>query len=118
MLRYEVIGSKTGPDGEGDHLKWFVSNSGRVVIEPRMWMVCWAVKYRKKPLPDHFEVHWEVKPLFKDVFQAPQPEDPAKESVVTLAQGLKNGPHTLRLIPMGDQSVAVKAFRVYRPPLR
>lgn len=118
VLRYEVIGSKTGPDGEGDHLTRFVSNSGRVVIEPRMWMVCWAVKYRKKPLPDDFEVRWEVKPLFNDVYRAPQADDPAKESAVTLAQGLTNGKHTLRLIPNDDGPIAVKMFRVYRPPLR
>ncbi|NQT11927.1 MAG: SGNH/GDSL hydrolase family protein [Planctomycetes bacterium] len=118
ILRYEVIGSETGPDGQGDHLTRFVSNSGRVVIEPRMWMVCWAVKYRKKPLPDDFEVCWEVKPLFKDVYQAPETEDPTKESAVTLAQGLTNGKHTLRLVPNDDGPLAVKMFRVYRPPLR
>jgi len=117
ILRYEVIGSTTGPDGQGDHLKRFVSNSGRVVIEPRMWMVCWAVKYRKKPLPEDFEVTWEVKPLFKDVYEAPEVEDPTKESAVTLAQGLTNSKHTLRLIPNDDGPLAIKAFRVYRPPL-
>ena len=117
LLRYEVIGSKTGPDGQGDHLERFVSNSGRVVIEPRMWMVCWAVKYRKKPLPDDFEVTWEVKPLFKDVYETPKMEDPTKESAVTLAQGLTNGRHTLRLVPNDDGPLAIKAFRAYRPPL-
>jgi hypothetical protein len=118
VLRYEVIGSETGPDGQGDHLTRFVSNSGRVVIEPRMWMVCWAVKYRKKPLPDDFEVRWEVKPLFKDVYQASEADDPTKPSAVALAQGLANGKHTLRLIPNDDGPVAVKMFRIYRPPLR
>ena len=118
VLRYEVTGSKTGPDGQGDHLKRFVSRSGRVVIEPRMWMVCWALNYREKPLPDDFEVTWEVKPLFKDVYQTPEKDDPTKESSVTLAQGLTNGKHTLRLVPNNDGPIAVKAFRVYRPPLR
>ena len=117
ILRYEVIGSKTGPDGQGDHLRRFVSNSGRVVIEPRMWMVCWAVNYRKKPLPDDFEVTWEVKPLFRDVYEAPEVEHSAKEAAVTLAQGLTNGTHTLRLVPNDDGPLAIKAFRVYRPPL-
>ncbi len=118
VLRYEVIGSKTGPDGQGDHLKRFVSNSGRVVIEPRMWMVCWAVKYRKKPLPVDFQVTWEVKPLFRDVYEPPEGQDPTKVSAVTLAQGLTNGKHTLRLMPSDDGPLAIKAFRVYRPPLR
>jgi len=118
VLRYEVIGSKTGPDGQGDHLRRFVSNSGRVVIEPRMWMVCWAVNYRKKPLPEDFEVTWEVKPLFNDVYKAPDSQGPTKESTITLAQGLTNGKHTLKMIPNSDGALAIKAFRIYRPPLR
>jgi len=118
VLRYEVIGSKTGRDGQGDHLKRFVSDSGRVVIEPRMWMVSWALKYRKKPLPEDFEVTWEVKPLFNDAYKAPESLGPSKESTVTLAQGLANGKHTLRLVPDDDGPLAIKAFRVYRPPLR
>ena len=118
LLRYEVIGSQTGPDGQGDHLKRFVSKSGRVVIEPRMWMVCWAVKYRKRPLPENFEVTWEVKPLFKDLYEPPKLVEPAKESAVTLVQGVSNARHTLRLIPNGNGPVVIKAFRVYCPPLR
>jgi len=118
VLRYEVIGAKTGPDGQGDHLKKFVSNSGRVVIQPRKWMVCWAVKYRKKPLPENFEVTWEVKPLFKDVYRAPKTEDATREYATTLVQGLSNGPHVLKLVPNGDGALPIKALRVYRPPLR
>jgi len=118
VLRYEVTGSKTGPDGKGDHRKKFVSNSGRVVIEPRRWMVCWAVKYRKKPLPKDYEVSWEVRLLGMDVYRAPKTEDPAKEYAATLAQGLTNARHTLRIIPNGDGAVPIEAIRVYRPPLR
>jgi hypothetical protein len=118
LLRYEVIGSKTGPDGQGDHLKRVVSNSGRVVIGPRMWMVCWALKYRKKPLPEDFEVTWEVKPLFNDVYKAPESRDAIGDPVITLAQGLTNDRHTLRLIPDSNDPLPIKAFRVYRPPLR
>jgi hypothetical protein len=75
------------------------------------------VKYRKKPLPDDFEVTWEVKPLFQDAYEAPEVEDPTKESAVTLAQGMTNGKHTLRLIPNDNGPLAIKAFRIYRPPL-
>ena len=117
VLRYEAIGSTTGPDGVGDHLKRFVLNSGRVVIEPRRWMVCWAVKYRKKPLPEDFEVTWETKLLGTDVYRAPRAEDPAREYGTVLAQGLANGKHTLRIVPNGDGPVPLRAVRVYRPPL-
>lgn len=117
VLRYEVIGSKTGPDGTGDHIQPFVSNSGRVVIEPRMWMVCHSLRYKKQPLPEGYEVTWEVKPLFTDAYQAPKTEDPAKEYATTLVQGTANARHTLRLVPNGDGPVPVAAFRVYRPTL-
>ncbi len=118
VLKYEVIGSETGPDGRGDQNERFVSNSGRVVIEPGRWMVCRALDYREKPLPENYEVTWEVAPLFVDTYHAPGTEDPAQEYATTLAQGLTNGEHTVELIPSGDGPVPVAAFRVYRPPLR
>lgn len=117
LLKYEVIGSETGPDGQGDHTERFVSNSGRVVIEPGMWMVCHALSYREKPMPEDYEVTWEVAPLFVDTYQALRADDPAQEYTKTLAQGLSNADHTVELIPNGDAPVPVAAFRVYRPPL-
>jgi hypothetical protein len=118
ILKYEVIGSATGPDGQGDHRERFVSNSGRVVIEAGRWMVCHALSYREKPLPEDYEVTWEVKPLFVDTYQAPKTDDPATEYATTLAQGLNNAEHTVELVPNGDGPVPVQALRVYRPPLR
>ena len=38
-LRFEVYGSRTGPDGGGVSNERFVSRSGRVVIEPDDWGV-------------------------------------------------------------------------------
>ena len=117
VLKYQVIGSVTGPDGQGDQNERFVSNSGRVVIEPGRWMVCHALTYREKPLPDDYEVTWEVKPLFVDVYQPPETADPAREYATTLAQGLSNAQHTLQLVPNGEGPVPVAAFRIYRPPV-
>jgi hypothetical protein len=117
-LLYEVIGSETGPDGKGDQTKKFVSNSGRVVIDPGMWMICHTLRYRKITLPKDYEVTWEVKPLFVDVYTAPKTNDAAKEYATTLAQGLTNATHTLRIVPNGDGPVPLEAIRVYRPPLR
>lgn len=117
VLTYEVIGSKTGPDGKGDQNKKFVSNSGRVVIDSGMWSVCGALSYRKKELPKNYEVKWEVKPLFVDVYSAPTVTDPTKENTVTLAQGLSNTQHTLKLVPNGDGPLSIKLLRIYQPPL-
>ncbi|NLO04994.1 MAG: SGNH/GDSL hydrolase family protein [candidate division WS1 bacterium] len=118
ILRYEVIGSVTGPDGEGNHKERFVSNSGRVVIPANQWMVNWSLNYRDVPLPEDYEVTWRVLPLFTDVYQAPVTDDPAREYATTLAQGLSNAQHTLTLVPNGDGAVPIASFRVYRPPLR
>jgi len=116
-LRYEVIGSKTGPDGVGDHKERFVSNSGRVIIPANMWMVNWSLRYRDETLPEDYEVTWETKPLFTDVYEAPVTEDASLEYTTMLAQGLENAEHTVTLIPNGDGALPIAAFRVYRPPL-
>ncbi|MGC9316929.1 MAG: SGNH/GDSL hydrolase family protein [Armatimonadota bacterium] len=118
VLRYEVIGSETGPDGVGEHRERFVSDSGRVVIEPNMWMVNWSLRYRETTLPEDYQVTWQVKPLFVDTYEAPVTDDPARDYATTLAQGLSNAEHTVTLAPAGDGPVPVAAFRVYRPPLR
>lgn len=117
VLRYEISGSQTGPDGTGDHRQRFVSNSGRVVIEPRMWMVNWSLRYRKQSLPDDYKVTWETRPLFVDVWESPTVADAAKEYPTMLVQGVKNGTHRVRLTPTSNGELPVKAFRVYRPPL-
>lgn len=117
VLRYEVTGSVTGPDGVGDHKERFVSNSGRVIIPANQWMVNWSLRYRDVPLPEGYEVTWRVLPLFTDVYQAPVTEDPAREYATTLAQGLSNAQHTVTLVPNGDGALPMAAFRVYRPPL-
>ncbi|MDF1862666.1 MAG: hypothetical protein P1U87_20785 [Verrucomicrobiales bacterium] len=117
ILRYEVTGSKTGPDGIGDHKEKFVSKSGRVVIDPGMWMVNWSLRYRNETLPPDYLVTWETKPLFVDTWISPEGQDPTRESTrtVTLAQGLGNGPHTLTLFPVKGKEVPVEKFRIYRP---
>ncbi|NOX99940.1 MAG: SGNH/GDSL hydrolase family protein [Verrucomicrobia bacterium] len=118
ILRYEISGSKTGLDGSGDHKKRFVSKSGRVVIEPKMWMVNWSLRYSKKSLPTDYEVTWETKPLFVDAWKALTVTDSSKEYSTVLAQGMTNGEHTLTLTPQAKKKLPIKAFRIYRPPLK
>ena len=81
-------------------------------------MICTALRYRKKPLPEDFQVTWDVKPLFVDTYRPPEVEDPAREYATMLVQGLANGRHTVRIVPAGDGPVPIRALRVYRPPLR
>lgn len=117
ILRYEISGSKTGPDGQGEHRERFVSNSRRVIIEPRMWMVNWSLRYREQALPDDYVVTWETLPLFVDTWKAKPSPDPAREFPVVLAQGMNNGVHTITLRPESDGELPVRGFRVFRPPL-
>ena len=118
ILKFSLSGSVTGPDGEGDASQRFVSNSGRVVIEPGDWSVINALAYSKKPVPEGYVITWETRPLFEDVYQPPATPDKSREYATTLAQGLSNGPHVLELIPNGDGAVPIKGFKVYKPPLQ
>jgi hypothetical protein len=113
-LKFSLTGSKTGPDGEGVSSERFVSTSGRVVIEPGDWWVKKIRQITKAPVPAGFEITWKAVPLFADQFAPSRGEDASRESIVTVAQGLPNGKHTLELLgpaPIG-------AIRVYRPPMK
>jgi len=113
-VKFEVAGSKTGPDGAGVSTQKFVSNSGRVVIEPGDWWVKNTYQIVKKELKAGFKVTWQVKPMFVDAYEPPKAEDASRESVTTLAQGLPNGKHTLEI----DGPAPIQAIRVYKPPLK
>jgi len=117
QFKFEVIGSKTGPDGAGVYNGKFVSNSGRIVIEPNDWYLKETCQFVKKQLPENFQTKWQVVPLFVDKYLPPKIDDPSKEYVTTLAQGLSNSTHKLQLIAEAGKPVPIKAIRVYRPPL-
>jgi hypothetical protein len=114
---FAVTGSQTGPDGEGASTAPFVSKSKRVVIEPGDWWVENSRKYSGKAMPVGFEVHWKVVSLCADRYQAPAAVAPDRETTVTLAQGIENGPHLLRLVSLDGKPVPLAAIRVYRPRL-
>jgi hypothetical protein len=116
--RFEVTGSRTGPDGEGESTGRFVSKSGRVVIEPGEWGFKRAYDLRHQLTPVGFEVRWQVLPMFAGVYRAPRISDPSKEYAITLALGLANGKHTLELIARDKTNPPLRAIRVYRPPVK
>ena len=107
-LRFEVTGSRTGPDGGGVSTERFVSKSGRVVIEPEDWSFARSFALKHQPTPPGFEVTWSVEPMFVDVY---------RDQVTTLALGLAGAKHKLELIAHGPNPPAIRAIRVYRPPL-
>lgn len=115
---FEVIGLKTGPDGRGRSNEPFVSNSGRVVIDPNDWHLKRTCEYAKKPVPENFEIKWKVVPLFADRYDPPRIDDPTREYAATLIQGISNTRHTLELIVEPGVTAPIRAVRVYRPPLK
>ena len=117
---YRAIGSVTGEDGEGSKDEKFVSKSGRVVIEggDNWRRVPWSLKYRKKQMPETFRVTWKVYPMFVEELRFPAAANPASARVVTLVQGLSNGKHLLRLVPVKAAELELVGFRVYRPARR
>ncbi len=108
---FEVTGSVTGPDGGGASDASFTSKSGRVKIEPGAWFHPEGAK-----VPAGYEIKWSVLPMGVDSYQAPRAEDETREHPTTLAQGIPNEKHTLELTADGD--AAIRAVRVYRPPVR
>ncbi len=115
QFTFTLSGSKTGMDGAGRSDQKFVSNSGRIVIEPDDWNVEYSLMLPGvKPVPDKFTVHWNVVPHFEDTFTAPATQDKTMEAAMTIAQGLTNGKHTLEI--SGSSAIPLAAIRVYRPP--
>jgi hypothetical protein len=115
-FKFDVVGSKTGYDGSGTNDKMFVSNSGRVVIEPKNWWLKNSYEYSKTPTPKGFEISWQVRPMFVDSYVPPKIADSSREYPTTLAQNLSNSKHTLEIVPETDGKVPIQAIRVYRPP--
>lgn len=117
-FRFEVYGSKTGFDGSGNNNEIFVSNSGRVVIEPQDWFIKEAHDFTfAVSIPVGFEVKWTVKPMFVDTFNVYKKWSDSSNHIVTLVQGLQNGSHTLELISRNVGNSPIKYVKVYKPTI-
>lgn len=138
-VAFEAVGSKTGPDGEGTSEERFVSESGRVVIEPDWWMLAAAKRHTGGRPEVGDEVRWEVVCHGVDAYDpgalleqaadkaaryARQTDSAARRNHArgwvarqTLARGLGGGRHTLTITPNGDGPVPIRAIVVHNPPL-
>jgi hypothetical protein len=117
-FKFEVKGYKTGPDGAGSSEQKFVSNSGRVVIEPRDWWMRTAREWTGRKVPVGHTVRWEARELGVDRYDPPPMPEPGREYVTTLAQGLPNGRHKLELTGPGGVHGPIRLLRIYRPPVK
>ncbi len=114
---FDVVGSKTGPDGEGRSDTPFVSKSGRVAIEPEDWNLAYCKAVFKSAIPEDLKATWTVVPHFLDSVKFAIGTNPTVESSVTIAQGLSNGPHKVVLEAEPGTRPTLKSIRVYSPPL-
>jgi len=103
---YTLVGSVTGPDGEGNAFRPFRSLSGQVIIEPEMWRLATTNRAR-----DRFT--FEVRRCTEEKVEF---RGPSRKFRCRLAWNLSNGPHTARVEAQGDGPVIVDAFDVFEPP--
>ena len=111
---FELKGSVTGADGKGNNKERFVSNSGRIILDPT-WYLPPSKLMGFVPTVGS-DVKWKSLPIALDVWQQNANVDPATEDRYTLAQGISNGKHTLEIIPNGDGPLSLRALVVYHPP--
>lgn len=107
QVRFKLTGSQTGEDGAGISTERFVSQSGRVVIEPGDWNLEYCLQVFKRPLSVGQQIEWQVVPQFVDDIKA------NSTGFITLAQGLTNGRHMLEL--SGARKPPAVSLRIYRP---
>ena len=114
---YRLDGSVTGPDGAGNVTRPFVSKSGQIGIDPKLWRH--GLDERKgspaiygTSTGDNFTFAVDRCVLGTLSFRADRPS-PLAEPVV---QNLSNGEHTLELVAAGDGEVVIEGLYVYQPP--
>jgi hypothetical protein len=94
--RFALRGSVTGEDGSAVSTNRFISNSGRVAIEPEDWNVAYCVKVFNRPMPANLVATWQA--VWHGVDKATAPRVlPNTERDLTVAQGLAPGNHVLEL---------------------
>lgn len=138
-VAFEVVGSKTGADGKGTSEGRFVSESGRVVIEPAWWGLAAAKRFAGGRPKVGTEITWEVVCHGVDTYDPGALLEATRTKAqrytralgkgvrgnhnrgwvtrITLAQGLGPGEHTLTITPNGDGPVPIHAIVTHDPPL-
>jgi GDSL-like Lipase/Acylhydrolase family len=115
LFSFDLYGSKTGFDGSGNSKQKFVSNSGKIVIEPQNWWLENAYQFTKETIPIGFQIRWRVEPMFNDIYTSPVIRDSMQEYTTIVAQNLTNSRHTLEITTLRGTTVPIEAIRVYHP---
>jgi hypothetical protein len=142
---FQLTGSVTGDDGQGNALEPFTSNSKQIMIDPAMWRHTRIDKRSGDPVYGNargdtftFDVRRKVQRCvtFDTAGTSEALNTPDNDGLFTetLAQQLPNGPHTVQLIVAGDADgqpdsglpggadpagvVVVDSLYVFQPPLK
>lgn len=108
-LAFQVVGSITGEDGEGRSDQEFTSRSGRVRILSPDWY--WEAPGFGGEVQPGFQVQWTTRFLGADEVVSPA----AGWRWIELANGLEDGPHTLRLELIEGDWESFPELLVYHP---
>lgn len=113
-FRFRLVGSRTGFDGEGSNTNVFRSNSGRISITPNSWWIPFAARHSQiTPIPG-FQVTWQSVLHGTDRIQ-PSDESDDVETSITMADGLPEGRHRLRLELEQPGTSRIRGIRAYSP---
>ncbi len=108
-FRFRIFGSLTGFDGTGTNTEKFISNSGRVIIEPEDWFLKEARDMFNINFNPGYTITWDVNATFADY------TDNSEKLKYTLVQGVENRSHILKLSPYGHKNIPVERIIIYKP---
>ena len=112
---FRIEGSVTGPDGEGNAAQPFVSKSGQISIDPKLWRNNKVEKDSKTlygmVTGDLFTFDVTRCANGTVAFQA----EKAEPFSVPLVQSLTNSEHTLEIVTEGAGEVAIDGLYVFQP---
>lgn len=117
QFSFDLYGSQTGFDGSGNSQQKFVSNSGRILIEPQNWWLGNAYQFTHQSIPIGFPIRWRVEPMFTDFYTPPAIQDTTREYTTVIAQNLPNSRHTLEITALTGSPVSIETIRVYHPSI-
>ncbi len=108
-FHFRLNGSLTGFDGNGISSQKFISNSGRVIIEPEDWFIKEAWDMFRVDFKPGYTITWNVRATCSDYIDTSEKPD------YVLVQGTPNTAHILKLSPFQHKKIPVEKIIVYKP---
>lgn len=110
---FDLHGSISGFDGAGTSRMPFISNSGKIVIQPEDWFLKQAWEHTGIEIKPPYQIKWKTYSRATDVITAD-----FRGKKMWLVQGLTNGNHLLQIVSFGDYPIPVKKIIIHKPYLK